>query len=299
MLGKPVSGRSMWAGSASVCAGRVSEASIFAVLERDGAVLFPDVLFEDLYAAGVGRPSVPPRVVATVMVLQRLQGLSDREAVQAFEFDARWKWACGGLDLDSGGFSHSVLVDMRSRLARSERPRRLFEVTLEAAAAAGLVGHRRVLDSTPLYDAVATMDTITLVRTAIRGLVSRCKTQPPAPRPGGLFTKDAFIVDLTEGTVSCRQVSPSRSAAPPTGPAPQRSARTVTCARSRTRALPPPRDARSESGSTSRTSKTPEQRRPTLRGSRTIGRPDRRSNASLGISCAANTADAGPGFGEQ
>ena len=110
MLGKPVSGRSMWAGSASVCAGRVSEASIFAVLERDGAVLFPDVLFEDLYAAGVGRPSVPPRVVATVMVLQRLQGLSDREAVQAFEFDARWKWACGGLDLDSGGFSHSVLV---------------------------------------------------------------------------------------------------------------------------------------------------------------------------------------------
>ena len=37
--------------------------------------------------------------------------------------------------------------------------------------AAGLVGRRRVLDSTPLYDAVATMDTVTLVRSAIRGLL--------------------------------------------------------------------------------------------------------------------------------
>ena len=33
------------------------------------------------------------------------------------------------------------------------------------------MGRRRVLDSTPLYDAVATMDTVTLVRSAIRGLL--------------------------------------------------------------------------------------------------------------------------------
>jgi hypothetical protein len=33
------------------------------------------------------------------------------------------------------------------------------------------VGRRRVLDSTPLYDAVATMDTVTLIRSAIRGLL--------------------------------------------------------------------------------------------------------------------------------
>ena len=57
-----------------------------------------------------------------------------------------------------------MLVDMRARLARSARPDRIFEVTLEAARAAGLVGRRRVVDSTPLYDAVATMDTVTLVR---------------------------------------------------------------------------------------------------------------------------------------
>ena len=44
-------------------------------------------------------------------------------------------------------------------------------MTLDAARRAGLVGRRRVLDSTPLYDAVATMDTVTLVRAAIRGLL--------------------------------------------------------------------------------------------------------------------------------
>jgi hypothetical protein len=38
--------------------------------------------------------------------------------------------------------------------------------------AAGLVGRRRVLDSTPLYDAVATMDTVTLIRSAVRGLLA-------------------------------------------------------------------------------------------------------------------------------
>jgi len=114
---------------------------------------------------------VPPMIVAVVMVLQRLEGLSDREAVERFAFDARWKYAAGGLDFDYPGFVHTVLVDMRARLAASMRPDRIFETTLEVAKSAGLVGRRRVLDSTPLYDAVATMDTVTLVRSAIRGLL--------------------------------------------------------------------------------------------------------------------------------
>jgi hypothetical protein len=63
-----------------------------------------------------------------------------------------------------------VLVDMRERLRRSDRPDRIFEVALTAAREAGLLGRRRVLDSTPLYDAVATMDTVTLIRSAVRGL---------------------------------------------------------------------------------------------------------------------------------
>src|SRR3954454_19535739 len=158
-------------GTASFVAGRVGDDSIWAVLHRDCHRLFPDELFADLFAS-TGRRSVPPRIVAVVMVLQRLFGLSDREAVQAFEFDARWKYACGGLDFDYPGFAHTVLVDMRARLARSERPKRIFEVSLHAAREAGVVSAKRVLDSTPLYDAVATQDTVTMIRSAIRQLLA-------------------------------------------------------------------------------------------------------------------------------
>ena len=156
--------------------------SIHALLHRECHTLFPDELFSDLFAAGVGRRSVPPLVVAVVMVLQRLEGLSDREAVERFTFDARWKYACGGLPFDAPGFAHTVLVDMRARLARSDRPDRIFERTLEVAKAAGLVGVRRVLDSTPLYDAVATMDTVTLVRSAIRGVLGTAEEREPTLR---------------------------------------------------------------------------------------------------------------------
>ena len=158
-------------GTAGFVGSRVKDDSVWAVLHRECHVLFPDEMFADLFTS-TGRRSVPPRIVAVVMVLQRLFGLSDREAVEAFEFDARWKYACGGLDFDYPGFVHTVLVDMRARLARSERPRRIFDVSLGAARAAGLVAARRVLDSTPLYDAVATQDTVTMIRAAIRQVLA-------------------------------------------------------------------------------------------------------------------------------
>jgi hypothetical protein len=106
------------------------------------------------------------------VVLQRIEGCNDQEAVDRFAFDARWKYAAGGLDFDYPGFVHTVLVNMRAQLAGSARPDRIFEVTLEAAGKAGLIGRKRVLDSTPLYDAVATMDTLTLIR-SVSGVCSR------------------------------------------------------------------------------------------------------------------------------
>jgi hypothetical protein len=176
-------------GTASFVAGRVKESSIFAVLHRECRVLFADELFADLFADS-GRRSVPPRIVAVVMV--RLFGLSDRDAVESFEFDARWKYAAGGLDFDYPGFSHTLLVDMRARLAASQRPRRIFEASLDAARRAGLVGARRVLDSTPLYDAVATMDTVTLVRSAIRQLLDIVDAEVEAELRGVLARDDDY-----------------------------------------------------------------------------------------------------------
>ncbi|MGH3369771.1 MAG: transposase, partial [Nocardioidaceae bacterium] len=155
-------------------------------------------MFADLFT-GVGRRSVPPMIVAVVMVLQRIEGLSDREAVDRFSFDARWKYAAGGLDFDYPGFVHTVLVDMRARLARSKRPDRIFEATLEAARDAGLVGRKRVLDSTPLYDAVATMDTVTLVRSAIRGLLGAAGSGTElGARLRGLLGRDDDYADAAK-----------------------------------------------------------------------------------------------------
>ena len=155
------------------CDDALPDTSVYAVLHRERDRLFPDDMFADLFS-GRGRRSVPPSVVAVVMVLQRLEGLSDREAVERYAFDARWRYAAGVGGYDTGAwtrFAHTVLVDMRARLAASKAPRRIFDVTVQAASAAGLVGAKRVLDSTPLYDAVATMDTVTLIRSALRGLL--------------------------------------------------------------------------------------------------------------------------------
>jgi hypothetical protein len=178
-------------GTSSFVGQRVKDDSIWAVLHRECHVLFPDELFADLFTS-TGRRSVPPRIVAVVMVLQRLFGLSDREAVQAFEFDARWKYACGGLDFDYPGFAHTVLVDMRARLARSEHPKRIFEVSLDAARRAGVVSAKRVLDSTPLYDAVATQDTVTMVRSAIRQLLAAADAALEAELCGVLRRDDDY-----------------------------------------------------------------------------------------------------------
>lgn len=176
------------------CEQTLPENSIYALLNRERDVLFPDEMFTDLFSDR-GRRSVPPSVVAVVMVLQRLEGLSDREAVDRFAFDARWRYAAGVGGYDGDGwatFAHTVLVDMRARLAASKDPRRLFEVTLQAASKAGLVGAKRALDSTPLYDAVATMDTITLIRSAIRGLLKQAGLEPEAQLRTVLTSGDQY-----------------------------------------------------------------------------------------------------------
>jgi hypothetical protein len=160
----------LFSSTAGFCEGRLAPSSVYAVLHRECRALFPDAMFADLFADD-GRRSVPPMIVAVVMVLQRLEGLSDREAVDRFAFDVRWKYAAGGLDFDHPGFVHTVLVDFRARLAASDQPNRIFDRTVRVAGKAGLVGRKRVLDSAPIYDAVATQDTITLIRSAIRRLL--------------------------------------------------------------------------------------------------------------------------------
>ena len=143
--------------------------SVFAFLAAHRAELFPDEMFADLFPSGRGRPSVPAEVVASVITLQALYGLSDSETVDAVTFDLRWKAACG-LPVTAGAFHATTLTYWRRRLAASDGPNRIFEAVKAVVAQTGaLAGKtRRALDSTVLDDAVATQDTVTQLIGAIR-----------------------------------------------------------------------------------------------------------------------------------
>lgn len=147
----------------------VPAGTVYAFLAEHRSRLFPDVMFADLFASGRGRPSVPAEVIATVLVLQSLEGLSDREAIQAVRTDLRWKVAAG-LSLDDEGFHPTVLTLWRNKLRQSDRPERIFDAVREVIAATGVLSGktRRALDSTLLDDAVATQDTVTQLVSMIR-----------------------------------------------------------------------------------------------------------------------------------
>jgi IS5 family transposase len=155
--------------AASVAGHLVEPGSVFALLAAHRRVLFPEAMFADLFPSGRGRPSVPVEVAASVLVLQTLHGLSDREAMAALRTDLRWKVACG-LAIGHGGYDSSVLTYWRRRLAASTRPDRIFEAVKEVVAETGVLKGkaRRALDSTVLDDAVATQDTVTQLIAAIR-----------------------------------------------------------------------------------------------------------------------------------
>src|SRR4051812_13541342 len=143
--------------------------SVYAFLAEHRRELFPDAMFADLFPSSVGRPSVPADVVAAVLVLQALEGRSDREAAEALTFDLRWK-AAAGLPVGAAGFHATVLTYWRRRVAVSTRPNRVFDAVREVVAATGVLSGktRRVLDSTVLEDAVATQDTVTQLIASIR-----------------------------------------------------------------------------------------------------------------------------------
>ncbi len=98
--------------------------------------LFPDDMFADLFGSGRGRPSVPADVIATVRVLQALEGLSDRDAVGQLRNSISWKVAVGR-SLADEGFHPTVLTLRRDKLRASDRPQRIFDAVREVIDATG------------------------------------------------------------------------------------------------------------------------------------------------------------------
>lgn len=158
--------------AAELFGARLREGSVFALLRDHGARLVRDEDFAECYSAGRGRPSIPPSLLAKLLLLQHHAGLSDEGAMEAVCFDLRWKAALG-LPVDHQGFHPTTLVRFRARLLLHGQERLVLERTLALAVELGLVEGpmEQIVDSTPMLGAAAVQDTIGLVRTGVRRLI--------------------------------------------------------------------------------------------------------------------------------
>src|SRR5918996_2334162 len=154
------------------CAGLVPAESIYSLLAEHGERIVSDADFAECYSERHGRPSIPPSLLAKVLLLAYREGLSDERAMEAVRFDLRWRVALT-LPIDHPGFHPTSLVKFRARLLLHGKERIVFERSLALATELGLLAGsvEQIVDSTPMLGAAAIQDTVTLVRSAVRKLI--------------------------------------------------------------------------------------------------------------------------------
>ncbi len=156
----------------ALCEDLLDDEGFLATLGRARGELFCDEDFDVLYPSRRGRPSHPPSVVAALLLAQLFYGVSDREAERRSRLDLSWKAALG-LPLDHRGIPHACLAEFRARLLRAGMEEFLHDRFLAVGKRAGVIGHRRAVDSTGIADSVLTQDTVSLIRSALRACLAR------------------------------------------------------------------------------------------------------------------------------
>ncbi|HET6318217.1 MAG TPA: transposase, partial [Chloroflexota bacterium] len=108
----------------------VGEHTFHGYLASQRGELFRDEDFVSLYCPNNGRPSVPPSLLVTALVLQTYDGVSDDEAKQRADYDLRWKVALG-IELGMRPFAKSTLHEFRGQLIVHDQTRAIFQRSLE------------------------------------------------------------------------------------------------------------------------------------------------------------------------
>jgi hypothetical protein len=157
---------------AAVLSRPLPEGSFFALLAEHGARIVRDEDFAECYSQRMGRPSIPPSLLAMVMLLQHRTGASDEQAMEAVAWDLRWKVALG-LPVDHQGWHPTSLTYFRARLLLHGKEQLALENTLRLAEEIGLLdgAAEQIIDSTPMLGAAATQDTVRRVRHGVRKLL--------------------------------------------------------------------------------------------------------------------------------
>ena len=131
--------------------------------------LFRDEEFAGLYCPNNGRDSVPPSLLATALLLQTHDKVSDDEAKQRADFDIRWKVALG-IEVDERPFAKSTLQLFRAHLILHDQARAVFQRSLQFARKTGYVKGRRMkaaLDTSYILGRGAVKDTYNLLADGI------------------------------------------------------------------------------------------------------------------------------------
>lgn len=173
MLGKH-SGQMSMDDAAALYIDAMDPKSFYVRLAENRGRLFKDRDYEKLYCRDNGRPSVPPSLLCTALLLQMHDGVSDEEAVASANFDLRWCVALG-VGLASKPFAKSTLQVFRSQLVlHPEHGQKVFEASLKEAKRLGLLQGSSItvaVDTTPVFGRGAVEDTYNLIATGIVKLV--------------------------------------------------------------------------------------------------------------------------------
>ena len=115
----------------------VGRRTFYGYLASQRYELFRDADFAELYCQDNGRPSVPPSLLATALVLQTYDGVSDDEATRRAAFDLQWKVALG-VEVNVRPFAKSTLQEFRAQLIVHDQTRAIFQRSLEMAKRRGV-----------------------------------------------------------------------------------------------------------------------------------------------------------------
>ena len=157
---------------AAVVMGPLPEGSFYALLAVHGDRIVRDSDFAECYSSGMGRPSIPPSLLAKVLLLQYRTGVSDEQAMECVRWDLRWKVALD-LPVDHQGWHPTSLTKFRARLLLHKKEQLALANTLRLAEELGMLDGtaEQIIDSTPMLGAAATQDTVRLVRCGVKGLI--------------------------------------------------------------------------------------------------------------------------------